>query len=90
MKKKNETEVRDTYEAAYYMLNGARLIKARRLPVSAARREKYLSAWRWILTLENVRPDFQTRWYQRQAFANIRELASVRMKIKRFMRNNII
>jgi hypothetical protein len=90
MNQPNETEIRDTYEAAYYMLNGARLIRARRLPVSAAHREKYLSAWRWILTLENVPPDFQTRWRQRQAFANIRELAQVRMKIKRFMRNNVI
>jgi hypothetical protein len=83
-----DLEVRDTYEAAFYLLNGARLKSFRQEAVPGSKLLNRLFHYQWILTLADVPEEISEIWKSRTATANIIDLARARKRIKRFVFDN--
>ena len=83
----NKRTVKDTYEAAFYMIHGAIIesVSISRLAENDKRRfrrQRHL----WILELDNVPYDAIKLWKTDQAFANVRDIERERNRIKRRVR----
>lgn len=76
-------ETNDTYEAAYYMLQGAHLesVRIRRLQTNKAERMGVRNVW--LMTMEGVPTEAVETWRVGQATANVKDIASARYRLKR-------
>ena len=82
-------KVKNTYEAAFYMCNGAELIAVRATPVKKSKRAKSSFSHHWICTLKDVRARDVEMWQQNRAYCNVQEFESARKQLKREVKRAI-
>lgn len=85
MTAKNPNEVSDTYEAAYYMTGGAKLVSVRKQVVPGGKQSKYLFGFRWHLTMSDIPKEMRDTWNNGGPVAFVKTIAANRKKIKRFV-----
>lgn len=73
----------DTYEAAYYKLNGAKMshVGTRKVPVHRVRQAKI--NFEWVITMINVPEKCIEGWRDKLAIANAQELKAARLQLKK-------
>lgn len=82
-------EVKDTYEAAYYLTKGAELesVRTRTLSVNRAERKGYKQ--QWIMQLKDVPVNSVGEWQSGKASTNVQELESARIRLKRWVKRSL-
>lgn len=83
-----EVRLTDTYEAAWYIMNGAQLADVLVKTVEHGKRQIVGRSICWILTLKNVSNEAIEEWRTKQACANLAKFRLARMSIKRFVKKH--
>lgn len=87
--KMNKISTKDSYEASYYLLYGAKFVKLRLQPLSEKRKRRRGYSKQWLIYLENVPRWAIEAWRSGFAYASVNEFASKRKRLKRMMRDYI-
>lgn len=72
----------DTYEAAYYIISGARLVSVDGREPTPQEKKRRKVKYIWLFELEGVPEWAVTKWRTHEAVGNIRDFRNVRMKLK--------
>ncbi len=82
-----DTIVDNTYEATYYLMNGAKLVgvEFRHVPENKQKKLRYLT--NWIMTMRGVSRVEIELWKARIAEVNVRDFEIARRKLKRMVDN---
>ena len=78
-------KTKDIYEAAYYLMYGAKLLDYEKKLLPPDKRKKKGISKLWIIELSNVPNFIYETWNSGYAYGNIREYAKMRMMLKKFM-----
>lgn len=75
--------VGNTYEAAYYLIGGARIseVRFRKLPMNS----KEMFSTRWIFEMEDIPNSYIDKWRMGQAVADVKQIEAQRKKIKKLV-----
>jgi hypothetical protein len=80
-----EYKTDDTYEAAFYMVHGARITGVSQGKLPDHRRKQFLSSHNWMIFLENVEDMDIVNYHNNTAVVNVREFEYCRRKLKRIV-----
>ncbi len=82
--KKETIEVKDTYEAAFYMAVGGKLEHFRKRKLPENKIDKFGFRERWYMTISGVPSTIIDRYRDGTAYGNIADLKRERLRIKKF------
>jgi hypothetical protein len=82
-------EVKDTYEAAYYLTKGAEIESVRTLTLSANRADRKGYKQQWIMQIKDVPVNSVGEWQSGKASSNVQELESARIRLKRWIKRSL-
>ena len=74
---------KNTYEAAFYLMNGAEIEAIRSIPVPRSKRQKRGYYNQWITTLKNIDETLIQLFEQGKAQVNLQEFENARRNYKR-------
>lgn len=75
--------IKNTYEATYYLISGAKLVDARVRKIPIHKQARRGLAYEWIMTLDGVPYDAVRLWGLGRAVANVRDFQATRSKLKK-------
>jgi len=73
----------DTYETAYYVMSGAKIVSARERRIRGKNAIKIGAPFIWIATLEDVSQECIDLWKSKKARANLIAFKDARLKVKK-------
>lgn len=78
-----DVQTADTYEAAWYLLNGGfvKEIDFRRIAPNRASKVGYSTSY--VITMSGVKPRFVRYWREHKAWGRIRAFSDARLSLKR-------
>lgn len=82
MGKLKTLKVKDTNEASYYAMFGAKMVSVERHRVSPRKANKLGFVDQWIITMSDVIPWLVEAWRQGVSYGNITDYVNVRTKLK--------
>ena len=82
MAKLKTLKVKDTNEASYYMLFGAKMVSVERHRLPPKKASKVGFEDQWIITMSDVIPWLVEAWKQGVSYGNITDYVNVRTKLK--------
>lgn len=79
--------VRNTYEAAFYMTQGAVITNVEISKIAEnSKKRTFKQRYQWIVELDHVSYGAVRLWKTHQAVANVRDIERERNRIKRFVK----
>jgi hypothetical protein len=81
--------VKDTYEAAYYMVNGAQMDTVRSIPVPMNKQGRKGYRYQWIMHMQDVPLDCVNDWQSGKATCGVQSLENARRNLKRQVKRSL-
>lgn len=71
----------DTYEATWYLMNGASIVSVAARKV-ASKKARHGIGYQWIIQMDAVSPEWVKQWREGRATGNLKDYANKRLKLK--------
>lgn len=82
--KKETIEVKDTYEAAFYLCVGGKLVDLRKRKLAENKIDKFGFRERWYITLSDVPSCMIDKFRNGTAHVNVADLKRERLRVKKY------
>lgn len=82
-------KTKDTYEAAYYYMCGAKFVSvtSRMLPPNKIKKKGFQTEW--TITMSDVPPQLVAFWNTDQAYVSLRRFENARRRMKRMILDSL-